>query len=79
MRNIGTLGYYLKKLKKNDLTTPDNLDIFKFLNFIKKKKINRAIIEASSHGLHQGRLSWLNLIVLFLQIFHVIILIIINL
>ena len=58
--NIGTLGYYLKKyVKKNNLTTPDNLDIFKFLNFIKRKKINRAIIEASSHGLHQGRLSYL--------------------
>ena len=58
--NIGTLGYYLKKyIKKNNLTTPDNLDIFKFLNFIKSKKINRAIIEASSHGLHQGRLSYL--------------------
>ena len=56
--NIGTLGYYFKKsVKKNNLTTPDNLDIFKFLNFIKRKKINRAIIEASSHGLHQGRLS----------------------
>ena len=36
--NIGTLGYYFKKyIKKNNLTTPDNLDIFKFLNFIKKK------------------------------------------
>ena len=58
--NIGTLGYYLKKyIKKNNLTTPDNLDIFKFLNFIKNKKINRAIIEASSHGLHQGRLNYL--------------------
>lgn len=56
--NIGTLGYYLKKtVKENNLTTPDNLDIFKFLNFIKRKKVNRAIIEASSHGLHQGRLS----------------------
>ena len=58
--NIGTLGYYLKKyVKKNNLTTPDNLDIFKFLNFLQRKKINRAIIEASSHGLHQGRLSCL--------------------
>ena len=58
--NIGTLGYYLKKyVKKNDLTTPDNLDIFRFLNFLQRKKINRAIIEASSHGLHQGRLSYL--------------------
>ena len=58
--NIGTLGYYLKQyIKKNNLTTPDNLDIFRFLNFIKSKKVNRAIIEASSHGLHQGRLSCL--------------------
>ena len=58
--NIGTLGYYLKKyIKKNNLTTPDNLDIFKFLNFVKNRKINNAIIEASSHGLHQGRLSGL--------------------
>ncbi len=58
--NIGTLGYYLKKyVKKNNLTTPDNLDIFKFLNFVKSRKINSAIIEASSHGLHQGRLSGL--------------------
>ena len=58
--NIGTLGYYPKKYKKkNNLTTPDNLDIFKFLNFIKNKKINRVIIEASSHGLHQGRLNYL--------------------
>ena len=58
--NISTLGYYSKKyIKKNNLTTPDNLDIFKFLNFSKSKKINSAIIEASSHGLHQGRLSGL--------------------
>ena len=56
--NIGTLGYYLKKYKKkNNLTTPDNLDIFKFLNFVKSRKINNVIIEASSHGLQQGRLS----------------------
>ncbi len=58
--NIGTLGFYYKNyIKKNNLTTPDNLDIFKFLNFVKSKKINNAIIEASSHGLYQGRLSGL--------------------
>lgn len=58
--NIGTLGYYLKRyVKKNSLTTPDNLNIFKFLNFAKSKRINSVIIEASSHGLHQGRLSGL--------------------
>ena len=59
--NIGTLGcYYNKKFKQNSLTTPDNLDILKFLDFVKKKKINTAIIEASSHGLYQGRLRGLN-------------------
>ncbi len=58
--NIGTLGYYYNnKSKKNNLTTPDNIDILRFLNFINKNKINNAIVEASSHGLHQGRLSGL--------------------
>ena len=58
--NIGTLGYYHKNyIKKNNLTTPDNLDIFKFLNLVKKRKINNVIIEASSHGLYQGRLTGL--------------------
>ncbi len=55
--SIGTLGFfYNKKIIKNDLTTPDNLKIFNFLRNIKKKKINKVIIEASSHGLNQGRL-----------------------
>ena len=58
--NIGTLGYfYNKKIKKNNLTTPSNLDIFNFLGFINKKKINTVILEASSHGLDQGRLDGL--------------------
>ena len=58
--NIGTLGYfYNKKLKKNNLTTPDNLNLFKFLDFIKRKRINKVILEASSHGLAQGRLDGL--------------------
>ncbi len=58
--NIGTLGYfYNNKLKKNNLTTPDNLNLFKFLDFIKRKRINKVILEASSHGLAQGRLDGL--------------------
>tara|TARA_B100000963_G_scaffold128400_1_gene112066 strand:- start:5761 stop:7134 length:1374 start_codon:yes stop_codon:yes gene_type:complete len=56
--NIGTLGFHSNKYsKQNYLTTPDNLNTYKFLNYIKSLKINRAIIEASSHGLHQGRLN----------------------
>lgn len=58
--NIGTLGfYYNNKYKINYLTTPDNLEIFKFLNYIKNKKINKVILEASSHGLSQDRLNGL--------------------
>ena len=56
--NIGTLGYfYNKKRKKNNLTTPSNLDIYNFLSFINKKKVKTVILEASSHGLNQDRLS----------------------
>jgi UDP-N-acetylmuramyl-tripeptide synthetase len=56
--SIGTLGFfYNKKFKKNNLTTPDNLKILNFLKFIKQHNINNAILEASSHGLVQGRLE----------------------
>ena len=56
--SIGTLGFfYNKKFKKSNLTTPDNLKILNFLKFIKQHNINNAILEASSHGLVQGRLE----------------------
>ncbi len=56
--SIGTLG--VKKnnnMKKNDLTSPDIISLHKELEKIKKNKIDNVIIEASSHGLHQGRLD----------------------
>ena len=55
--NIGTLGYfYNNKYIPSSLTTPDIYKIYEFLNLIKKNKINKVILEASSHGLNQGRL-----------------------
>ncbi len=55
--SIGTLGVkYNKKIIKNSLTTPDTISLHRYLNLLKKKKIDNVIIEASSHGLSQYRL-----------------------
>ena len=59
---IGTLGMYLNyKKTKSILTTPDLVSLHKFMRDIKRKKIDIVMLEASSHGLHQGRLDGLNL------------------
>tara|TARA_A100001011_G_scaffold198908_1_gene207179 strand:- start:286 stop:3045 length:2760 start_codon:yes stop_codon:yes gene_type:complete len=60
--SIGTLG--IKKnfqTKPSSLTSPDIVNLYKELAIMKKNKINNVIIEASSHGLHQGRLNGLNI------------------
>ncbi len=58
---IGTLGIKTKTLKKNNLTSPDVISLHKALNDIKEKKIENVLLEASSHGLIQGRLDGINL------------------
>ena len=58
---IGTLGIkYNSKIIKTNLTSPDTLTLHKNLYFLKKKKIDNVIIEASSHGLEQKRLHHIN-------------------
>ena len=60
--SIGTLGIrYGKKFIKTNLTSPDIITLHKNLEILKKKKIDNVIIEASSHGLIQGRLDGLKL------------------
>ncbi len=60
--SIGTLGIKHKgKLIKSNLTSPDTILLHKFLEYIKRKKIDNVIIEASSHGLQQKRIDHLNL------------------
>ena len=55
---IGTLGFNKNnRIKKSNLTTPGNLEIFKFLHQAKKEKIDNVAIEASSHGLHHQYLA----------------------
>ena len=55
---IGTLGIKKNKaIKKLNLTSPDIVTIHKELYNLKKLGINNVIIEASSHGLAQGRLN----------------------
>ena len=54
---IGTLGIkYDSKIIKTNLTSPDTISLHKYLHYLKKKKIDNVIIEASSHGLHQRRM-----------------------
>ena len=55
---IGTLGIKTNNSKKKiQNTTPDPLILNRILESFKKEKINNAILEASSHGLHQNRLD----------------------
>ena len=42
------------------LTSPDAISLHKELYELKKKKIDNVLIEASSHGLEQGRLNGIN-------------------
>lgn len=62
---LGTNGFEtsspIKKYKNPipSLTTPDIFSLYKILSFCKKEKIDHVFIEASSHGLYQGRLDGL--------------------
>ena len=59
--SIGTLGIkYNNKIIKTNLTSPDTLSLHRNLHYLKKKKIDNVIIEASSHGLDQERLHHIN-------------------
>jgi len=58
--SFGTLGINGKKKNENTSnTTFDPIKIGKNLNYLKQKKINNVILEASSHGLKQHRLDGL--------------------
>ncbi len=54
---IGTLGIKTNSLKKNNLTSPDVISMHKELSNFKEKKIENVLLEASSHGLNQGRIN----------------------
>ena len=59
--SIGTLGVKKRNIvKKLNLTSPDIISLHRELENIKKDKIENVIIEASSHGLEQGRLEGVN-------------------
>ncbi len=59
--SIGTLGVETNLYKKTtQLTSPDSLYLHKNLSEFKKKKIDVVILEASSHGLDQKRLEYIN-------------------
>ena len=59
---IGTLGFKKNNnFRKKELTTPDTISLHKDLNEMKNSKIDNVILEASSHGLKQKRLDFLNI------------------
>ena len=59
--SLGTLGVKINnKVKKTNLTTLDIISLHKELAKIKVLGIDNVILEASSHGLEQGRLDGLN-------------------
>ena len=58
---LGTLGIKINnKITKTNLTTLDIISIHRELKKIKMLGIENVILEASSHGLEQGRLDGLN-------------------
>ena len=60
--SIGTLGILAKNYrKKTNLTSMDPLSLHENLQILSRKKINNVILEASSHGLDQKRLDYLNI------------------
>ncbi|MCG8312355.1 MAG: UDP-N-acetylmuramoyl-L-alanyl-D-glutamate--2,6-diaminopimelate ligase [Pseudomonadales bacterium] len=55
---IGTLGNgSIEKLEKTDNTTPGALEVHRMLSAFLEKGSNTVALEASSHGLEQGRLQ----------------------
>ena len=62
MASIGTLGVISKDYrKKTNLTSLDPISLHENLQILAKKKVNNVILEASSHGLKQKRLNYLNI------------------
>ncbi len=59
--SIGTLGIKRNNIiKKTNLTSLDIISLHKNLTNLKKSNIDNVIVEASSHGLDQGRLDGIN-------------------
>jgi len=59
--SLGTLGIKINnKITRSNLTTLDIVSLHRELEKIKTSGIDNVILEASSHGLEQGRLNGLN-------------------
>ncbi len=56
--SMGTVGIQAPTFQlKGNMTTPDAVSLNKTLHLLQEKNIQVVAMEASSHGLHQGRLS----------------------
>ena len=60
--SIGTLGVLSNRFKKETYNTSiDPIKIHEYLNKLKRLNVNNIILEASSHGLKQSRLNYINI------------------
>ena len=60
--SIGTLGVLSKNFKKKTYNTSiDPIKTHEYLNKLKRLNVNNIILEASSHGLKQSRLNYINI------------------
>ena len=62
---IGTLGVKGVLNISTNITTPNQVDLYKILSDAKKLRTDYACLEASSHAIHQGRLAGLKFKTLF--------------
>ncbi len=58
---IGTIGWGYRNLNKTELTTPDAVSIQKMLAQMRDEGAKVVALEASSHGLEEGRLDALSI------------------
>ncbi|NOX92676.1 MAG: UDP-N-acetylmuramoyl-L-alanyl-D-glutamate--2,6-diaminopimelate ligase [Gammaproteobacteria bacterium] len=55
---LGTLGNgVFGRLEKGDFTTPDAITLHTLLDDLRHENVQRVVMEASSHGLEQGRVA----------------------
>ncbi len=60
--SIGTLGvYYANTFKDLSITTPDIITLYEEIYFLASKGIKKIALEASSHGIEQGRIEGLTI------------------
>lgn len=55
---IGTEGVYFNDIKiKNNMTTPDPIDLFRYLSLMSKQKVEYVVMEVSAHAIYYNKID----------------------